>query len=151
MTSVLMSAIELAAIFFIYSLLGWVIEVIYRSALAKKFIFPGLFKYLGKPIPLLPIYGFGALLLLLLSSSIYALPLILRLLIYIIFLTLLELAGSVFVIRFFGVRLWDYSSMPFNYRGHVSALHSSYWLIGAFLFERIHPYIYQIVSAPWAP
>lgn len=146
-----MNAIELAAMFFVYSLLGWIIEVVYRSALAKKFIFPGLFKYLGKPIPLLPIYGFGALLLLTLFSFIYDLPIILRLVIYVASLTLLELAGSVFVTRVFKVRLWDYSNMPFNYRGHISALHSSYWFAGAFLFEKINPYIYQIVSAPWVP
>ena len=51
------------ALFAIYSFMGWIIEVIYRSITQRKFVNAGFL--FG---PFVPLYGFGALFIILLQN-----------------------------------------------------------------------------------
>ena len=61
--------IDYVAYFFIYSFLGWIIETIYALIIHGEFIKRGFL--FG---PLCPIYGFGAIILLLTTKKMYGKP-----------------------------------------------------------------------------
>ena len=60
-----------------YSFLGWIIDTTYRSFLAQDLIFGGWFISLQIPVPIAPVYGFGALALILLLPLVKRMPAIL--------------------------------------------------------------------------
>jgi Predicted membrane protein len=73
------------ALFAIYSFMGWIIEVIYRSITQRKFVNAGFL--FG---PFIPIYGFGALFIILLQYFIHSWYFIPRLIIFGLALTVVE-------------------------------------------------------------
>lgn len=127
-------------IFVTGSVLGWVIEMIYRSIKNKKFVNPGFLRG-----PYLPIYGFAIIILW------YVVPLDIhlgfRLLLSIFLLVLLELITGLLLVYFYNLRLWDYSKERFNYKGFISLEHSLYWLIlsGVFYFF-VYPLLVNFIS-----
>lgn len=99
--------------FIVYSLLGWICEVIYCSIIEKKFVNRG-FLFL----PICPIYGFGAIIMYLISSpfgNMYWAVFIIGFVIT----SLVEYLTSFVMERAFGLRLWDYSHRRFNLNGRV--------------------------------
>jgi len=110
--------------FLVFSILGWIIEALYRSVIDRRLINPGFLTG-----PYLPIYGFGGLIILagytLLSS--YSLPV--RAVFYIISLTALEFLAGFFMEKIFGIRLWDYRHRRLNLYGYVCLRFSIYWLV----------------------
>jgi len=124
--------ISLFFTFFFFSIMGWVLEVCFRSILNKKFVNPGLLR-----CPYLPIYGIGALMIMVLSYSLHGYPLVLKLLSYFFVTTGLELLTGFVSLRFFQKRLWDYSGQPLNYKGHICVLFSVCWIFLASAFEYI--------------
>lgn len=99
--------------FFIYAFLGYVCEVIYCSIGQKKLVNRG-YLYL----PICPIYGFGAILILSLMWPI-------REMWYLVFFlgifltTTLEYLTSYVMELFFHMRWWDYSKRKWNINGRV--------------------------------
>ena len=121
--------------FFIYSLLGWVCEVVYCSIPKRRFVNRG-FLY-G---PYLPIYGTGATLVVVLMQPVigsWPLVFILSLLLT----SALEYITSFLLEKLFHVKLWDYSSYPLNINGRVCALNST-------LFGLLSLFIVYIVNTP---
>lgn len=132
-----------AAFFIISMMFGWVLDSLYRSIVDRRWVNAGYF--VG---PICPIYGFGALLLLLMVYFLEGQPLLLRCAVYFAGLSAVEFAGGVFTVRVLRVRLWDYSDAPFNLMGHVDLLHSFYWLALALAFEGVvWPFLKLISSA----
>ena len=128
--------IEYIIYFFIYAFLGWLIETIYAMFIHGHFVKRG-FLY-G---PICPIYGFGAVLLLIATQKSYKKPL-LKFLIATIAFTLFEYIVSFVLEMLFGLRWWDYSNDFLNIQGRVSLLYSIFWgVIGLILLEKLHPYI----------
>ena len=128
--------IECITYFFIYSFLGWVIETIYALFVHGYFVKRG-FLY-G---PLCPIYGFGAVVLILSTKKLYKKP-FLKFLIATIAFTLFEYMVSFILEMLFGLRWWDYSNDFLNIQGRVSLLYSIFWgVIGVILLEKLHPFI----------
>ena len=128
--------IEYITYFFIYSFLGWLIETIYALFVHGYFVKRG---FLFGPI--CPIYGFGAVLLLLKKKKLYKKP-FLKFLIAAIAFTLFEYIVSFLLEMLFGLRWWDYSNDFLNIQGRVSLLYSILWgVIGLILLEKLHPYI----------
>jgi uncharacterized membrane protein len=132
-----MHIILLIIFFALYSFTGWIIEVIYRSYTRKKFINPG-FLY-G---PFVPVYGIGALFIVLLQQYISPLPLIIQFVIYTLILSAIEfITGEIFE-YFFGLKLWDYSDTKFNIKGKVSLIFSLGWGVLAIgVSHFMHPFI----------
>lgn len=107
--------------FFIYCFLGWCWESAYVSARKRQWVNRGFLKG-----PFLPIYGSGALAVLIATLPVRAYPA----LVYVFGLlgaTLLELVTGICMESLFHVRYWDYSSQKFNYKGHICLSSSIAW------------------------
>jgi len=81
--------------FAIYSFIGWLIEVIYRSASQRRLINAG-FLY-G---PFVPLYGFGALLIILINSLLKAWPFPVKVVIFGVILTTVEYCTGLILEKF---------------------------------------------------
>lgn len=127
--------------FFFYCLCGWVWECCYVSARQKHWVNRG-FLY-G---PVLPIYGFGAVIILLAT-----IPVAEHLLLVYIFgtvsATALEYVTGAVMERLFKVRYWDYSDQICNFNGYICLSSSVAWGFFAILLVRfIHPPIHQLIT-----
>lgn len=129
-------------LFLIYSFIGWIIEVIFHFIKKRRFVNRGFLKG-----PVCPIYGTGAMLVILTVE-----PLRDNLLLFILgaFLvpTLLELFVGIALHTIFKARWWNYSNRKYQYKGYISLLFSSLW--GAFVFVFIwffHPAIRNVLMA----
>ncbi len=127
-------------IFSVFSIVGWILEVIYRSIFMKKFINPGFMSGC-----VVPIYGFGAVILNLVCSMYeklnFGYKLILIFILSTIFLSILELISGLFLHKVFKLRLWDYSSYKYNYKGFICLEFSLLWGISSI--------IYYLFIYPW--
>ena len=106
-------------IFIMFSMVGWISEVLYVGIFHEhKFVNRG-FLY-G---PLCPVYGFGGVVILLLPSSLYEtwIPLFFA---SMILCTIVEYFVSWFMEKMFHTRWWDYSRYKFNINGRVCLLNS---------------------------
>lgn len=128
--------------FFVYSMLGWLVESIYISICEKKVVNRGFVKG-----PICPIYGMGAL------TVYFALKRFEGNYVLLFFLgsflaTMLEYLTARIMSSIFGEVWWDYNEKPFNYKG-VLCLESSiawgFYTIGLFLF--LQRLIIRIVSS----
>jgi len=128
--------------FTLYSALGWIIEVAYRSFRQRRFVNAGFLTG-----PFLPIYGIGAACVFLVGTFLHGQGMFWEFLGYGITLTLIEYAVGVGCERAFGLRLWDYSDDPLNLDGLVCLPFSLVWAAMAVVFERwVHPPVERIVQ-----
>lgn len=116
-----------------YSFIGWVYETVLTSIVWGKFAERGVLR-----LPLLPIYGFCSLLMILLLGRIKSIPLLFFLGGGII--TALELAASYILEYLVPYRLWDYSDWALNFDGRISLFSSMIFGILCVLLVRVlHP------------
>ena len=116
--------------FSFFSILGWMLEIAYRSLRDKRLVNPGLLKG-----PYLILYGTGALILMGAVSLLQESHLFTKALAYFAVTTGLELISGFIARYFFHASLWDYADQRFNYKGHICLKFSVYWLLLAFAFE----------------
>lgn len=138
--------LTLAYLFFIGSVIGWVMELLYRNLTQKHqtWVNPGFCTG-----PYLPIYGFGLCGMYLLASleqySLISNPIWNKITLFLsmsIGMTLIEYLAGLFCLKFFKVRLWDYSDQPGNIQGIICPLFSFYWtVLGAVYYFLVHPHI----------
>ena len=95
-------------LFFIYSLAGWLIEMIPATIREKKFVDRGFL--VG---PYCPIYGCGVILITLLLQK-YADDVVVSFFLSVIICGTLEYLTSYFMEKIFKARWWDYSNNKFN-------------------------------------
>lgn len=119
--------------FFIYSFIGWVWECCFVSARKRRWVNRG-FMY-G---PMLPIYGFGALAVLISTIRVRdSIPLIF--LFGMVGATLLEYVTGAVMERLFNVKYWDYSNQKFNLNGYICLTSSLGWgLFSVLLVKFVH-------------
>ncbi|MGI6008361.1 MAG: putative ABC transporter permease [Ruminococcus sp.] len=110
--------------FYIYSFLGWCWESLYVSCLKKRWVNRGFMRG-----PFLPIYGSGALIMLIVSEP-FKNNILLTYIAGMIGATLLELVTGAAMEALFRVRYWDYSRKKFNFKGYICLSSSLAW--GAF-------------------
>jgi uncharacterized membrane protein len=128
-------------LFFFYCFCGWVWESCYVSIRQRRWVNRG-FLY-G---PLLPIYGFGAILVLLVTLPVED-NLYLVWLLGMIAATVLEYVTGAVMERLFKVRYWDYSNRKFNLNGHICLICSIAWGFFSILLVRyIHPPIGRLLT-----
>ena len=120
--------------FFLYAFFGWIWEVGLNLVQKHRFVNRG---FLTGPI--LPIYGFGAVSILLFTIQV-------RWSIGLIFLcgmagaTVLEYFTGWLLERLFRMRYWDYSNLPLNLNGYICLLASLCWGVFSVLLVRVvHP------------
>lgn len=142
-----------AFLFSMGSMLGWVIELLYRHKFSAsnpehRWINPGF--CVG---PYLPLYGFGLCILYFMAMIIgkfemnRAVEWVLAIILIAVLLTALEYAAGIFLIKAANVRLWDYSHLWGNVNGLICPLFTFFWtLMGVFYYFAIHPYILDAVA-----
>lgn len=133
---------DIALFFLVYSVIGWITEVVYQAVSKGIVVNRG---FLNGPI--CPIYGFGSLFVILLvkalgldrssfmaDSQVFLLGMMLS--------TMLELIGGFALLKIFHARWWDYSSKPFNYHGYICLEFSIIWGFGILIVvRRIQPFV----------
>ena len=120
--------------FFLYCFLGWVWESCYVSAKRRQWVNRGFLHG-----PMLPIYGTGAVIILLATIPVRD-SLWLVFLLGMLAATALEYVTGAAMEALFKVRYWDYSKQPFNLNGYICLTSSLAW--GAFsilLVRFLHP------------
>lgn len=104
--------------FYIYSFLGWCFESAYVSIKSRRFVNRGFLRE-----TLLPIYGSGAIMMLVVSAPFQSLAApqkyIFTYLAGCVGATVLEYVTGAVMEALFKVRYWDYSAKPFNLNGHI--------------------------------
>lgn len=138
---------EYLFIFCLFSTVGWILELAYRSTVNKRFINPGFMS--GCVVPL---YGFGALILTILCNlflninSTYKVILIFFL--AIILMTILEFISGFILLKCFHLRLWDYSMFKYNYKGFVCLEFSLLWgMLSLIFYVFIFPHINSLAQS----
>ena len=133
---------ELYAYFMIYSFLGWAMESTYVSINAKKWVNRGFING-----PFCPIYGTGALLILLALKPVSDSILLLFLGGFVI-ATVVEYLIGLILEKLFHATWWDYSQKPFNIKGRVCLERSVEWgVLTAFVMRVVQPVIADFVAA----
>lgn len=128
--------------FFIYAIIGWILEVSFHVISQGKFINRGFLNG-----PYCPIYGFGALAVVLILGDLGNSNKL-----YIFFMSalvasILELITGYILEKIFHKRWWDYRSNKFNLGGYICAEFSLIWgAVCYILYEAIHPMIRKAIN-----
>ena len=126
---------------FIYSVLGWIIEMIYCRILQGKWTNRGFL--FG---PYCPIYGFGSLLIIYTLNNFDKYPIAVFFL-GMLFTSILEYITSYLMEKVFNAKWWDYSHMKFNINGRVCLLNSlEFAILGLVLVYNVHPIVSKYVA-----
>lgn len=127
--------------FYIYCFLGWIWETCYVSVRKKKFVNRGFMKG-----PMLPIYGSGAVCVLLASQPFrgnYALMVLAGM----VMATVLEYITGAVMEAMFRVRYWDYSNDFLNLNGYVCLKSTLCWgAMTLLVVYWVHPPIMAFVE-----
>ena len=127
--------------FILYSFLGWVIETTFVSINRKQFVNMG---FLDGPFS--PIYGSGALAVILLVFP-FRHNFFLFFTMSIIVASIIEYITSLFFEKFFNITWWDYSDKPLNIQGRICLEYSFYWgILSALVLTFIHPRIIPFIN-----
>lgn len=125
--------------FYFYCFIGWIWETCYVSVLKAKWVNRGFMRG-----PFLPIYGSGAIVVLVFTLPFRTNP-GLVFLVGMVSATVLEYFTGVTMEQLFHVRYWDYSNQRLNLNGHICVTSSLAWgvfsviltLYGHTLVERL--------------
>ena len=132
--------LRLLLYFIIYSFFGWVLESIFKSILQRKIVNSG-FLY-G---PICPIYGFGAIIMLLFLNK-FKYNLVLLFLAGFIVLSVWEYIVGALLEKKFNTKYWDYSNNFLNIKGRVCLMNSIFWgILGVIFTLYIHPSVERCV------
>lgn len=126
--------------FFFYCFFGWCFESSYVSGKQGRFVNRG-FMY-G---PFLPIYGSGAIMMLVVSSP-FQNHLIAIYFAGLVGATVLEYVTGTAMEALFHVRYWDYSYQRFQYKGHICLSSSVAWgFLTLLLTQLLHKPVEQFI------
>lgn len=115
------TAVHWLFFFYFYCFFGWCFESAYVSIRCKRLVNRGFMRG-----PFLPLYGSGAIMMLLVSMP-FQDNLFLVYVAGCIGATLLEYVTGVAMEAIFKVRYWDYSNQRFNFQGHICLSSSLAW------------------------
>lgn len=129
-------------IFIIFSVVGWISEVLYVGIFHEhKFVNRG---FLHGPV--CPVYGFGGVVILILPVSLYStwIPLFFS---SMVMCTLVEYFVSWIMERMFHARWWDYSNYKFNINGRICLLNSVlFGFMGLGVIHFVYPQILNFLN-----
>lgn len=117
--------------FYLYSFMGWCFESAYVSVSEKKLTNRGFIRG-----PFLPIYGSGAVMMLVVSMP-FRDNLVLAYLAGCVGATILEYITSIVMEALFQVRYWDYSHLRFQFQGRISLSSTLTWGVFTILASRV--------------
>ncbi len=135
-----MNFLKIFIAFWFFSVLGWILEVIVCSICDKKLVNRGFL--IG---PYCPIYGFGALIMLLLSS--YKDHLFVCFILSLTLCSTLEYFASYLMEKLFKIRWWDYSHDAFNINGRICLRNAlAFGALGVIFTRFLNPWYLSIVD-----
>lgn len=127
-------------IFFICCVAGWLFEVVFRSAKAGALMIPGFLHGCY-----LPIYGFGALMLMFVFSKNKLFPGYVFIISFVL-LTAFEYITHFAFDKIFDIRLWSYSAHFCNINGRVSLEQSLLLGVGGTAYVYlIYPFLQKLL------
>ena len=125
-----------------YSFLGWIAEVLFVFVTTQKLQNRGFLTG-----PFLPIYGVGAVLLVVLVIPYVANP-FLVFLATVVITSALEFFTHLALDKIFHIKLWDYSGKRFNLQGRICLENSLlFGVLGLALIYVIHPLLNDLLRA----
>lgn len=131
--------------FLVYSFLGWLIEGFFNLATKGSFSKPNFLL-----LPLKPMYGITAALLLTLKG---VLPLYGFILCVLILPTLVEYCTAFLLYKYLNLKYWDYSECPHQLSGYICLRFSIYWVfLSIILLYTLQPLVanlYQWIHPIW--
>ena len=146
--------LTLAYLFFIGSVFGWVLELLFRKFFSRsnpehKWINPGF--CVG---PYVPLYGCGLCILFLLAAlgerwSFGGTPAGRAVLFAVMAasMTLIEYLAGLMLLKWGKLRLWDYSDCRGNIQGLICPLFSFFWaVLGAAYYFLVHPHVLEALD-----
>lgn len=125
------SIIQWISFFIVYCFLGWVWETLFVSIRKKQLVNRGFLNG-----PFLPIYGFGAIIILFLTLPVQE-SLILIYLVGMLGATALEYVTGYIVEKLFDMRYWDYRNHRFNIKGYICLKVSLAWGIFSIILVKV--------------
>ena len=128
-------------LFFAFSFLGWLMEVMMVILKERKIVNRGFL--IG---PCCPIYGFGGLIMTLLLQNIKNNPILLFLLSLLI-CSVLEYETSYVMEKLFHARWWDYSNRKFNINGRICLTNMiAFGLLGCLIIYILDPIYFEKIK-----
>lgn len=128
--------------FYFYCIFGWIFESLNVSIRQRKWVNRGFMKG-----PWLPLYGSGALVILLSTIPFKAYPVA----VYFaaaVSATILEYITGVGMLALFKVRYWDYRYRKIQFQGHICLVSTVVWgFLGLLMVYIIHPPVVKLVSS----
>lgn len=126
--------------FYLYCFFGWIFESVYVSLRQHRPVNRGFLR-----LPMLPLYGTGAVMMLWVSIPVQDSPILVYLSGFVA-ATLLEYVTGYVMERLFKVRYWDYSDQKCNVNGYICLSSSIAWgFLTIFMTEVIHRPIERFV------
>lgn len=126
--------------FYLYCFFGWIFESAYVSLKERRLVNRGFLR-----LPMLPLYGTGAVMMLWVSLPVQN-SLCLVYLSGVVAATILEYATGAAMERLFKIKYWDYSSQRFNFHGYICLSSSIAWgFLTILMTEVIHRPIERLV------
>lgn len=129
---------DLTMYFFICSFIGWLLEVAYAFSVYGTFVDRGFLRG-----PICTIYGYGAVIMVLITDWIKKKKITNLLIIFAIvavIATVLEYIASYFLELVFNLRWWDYTGYFLNINGRVCLIFSIFFGIAGVIFiKNIYP------------
>lgn len=127
-------------LFLIYSILGWIIEVISVGTKDKKFINRGFL--IG---PYCPIYGFSAIIMVFYLSY-YKDNVLTVFLLAVVVCSIIEYLVSYIMEKLFAARWWDYSNRKCNINGRVCLTNAvAFGILGVLLVYLVNPLLTRVL------
>ena len=127
-------------LFWFFSILGWILEIIAFLVTDKKFVNRGFL--IG---PYCPIYGFGSLIMLVLSP--YKNHLFTCFILSLVLCSVLEYFTSFLMEKLFKIRWWDYSKDAFNINGRICLRNAiAFGALGVIFTRYLNPWYFSIVD-----
>ena len=133
-------AYELGFLFFIYSLAGWLFEVLFVALRRRKYVDRGVLNG-----PLCVVYGVAGVIIAVTMPDIRE-NLFFVFLYSALYATVIEWIAGHILESASGVRWWDYSHLPFNLDGYVALPVSVVWgLLGMALVRWVNPLLLELI------
>lgn len=136
-----MNLLKVFLLFWFFSILGWILEVIVCSFSDKRLVNRGFL--IG---PYCPIYGFGSLIMLVISP--YKDHLFVCFILALTLCSTLEYIASFIMEKLFKIRWWDYSNDAFNINGRICLRNAiAFGALGVIFAKYLNPWYFSIVDS----
>ena len=128
------------AFFYLYCLIGWIWESCYVSAKSHKWVNRGFLHG-----PLLPIYGSGALIILIITEP-FKQNMVMIFFAGMVGATILEYITGYVMEKIFAVRYWDYTGKFMNINGYICLVSTICWGVFSVLMVKVfHPPVARLL------